>query len=133
MLYVQETEHNHAQLYLSHYIKAVDTDTQGRWVIVDLSICGTENSVFNIYAPNLDKQDEQTEFWTEINDYLDKRRGSKFIIGGDMNVISNGALDKSPSNTKRYALVEKLKSTLDEYKIVNIWRMKNPEKKGYSC
>ena len=39
---------------LTHYIKAVDTDTQGRWVIVGLKICGTEYSLFNIYAPNLD-------------------------------------------------------------------------------
>ena len=102
-------------------------------MIVDLNICGTEYSLFNIYAPNLEKkQGEQTAFWTEINDYLDKRRGSKFIIGGDMNVNLNGALDKNPSNTKRYESVEKFKTTLDEYKIVDIWRIKNPEMKGYS-
>ena len=38
-----------------------------------------------------------------------------------MNVILNGAQDKSPPNTKRYESVKKLKTTLDEYKIVDIW------------
>ena len=105
---------------LVQYIQNTNIDQDGRYTIVDMDINGTSYCFLNIYAPNLENQNEQLIFWNKVKLILYDRQGSNVIIGGDLNMFLDGQLDKSPQNTKLYRAIEEFKQTMDDYNLVDI-------------
>ena len=97
-----------------------------------MDINGTSYCFLNIYAPNLENQNEQLIFWNKVKLILYDRQGSNVIIGGDLNIFLDGQLDKSPQNTKLYRAIEDFKQTMDDYNLVDIWRINNENRKQFT-
>ena len=94
-------------------INHIDSDKSGRYIIIDLIINETAYTFLNAYAPNLEEQNIQTEFWDHIYKKLCIKEDHQIIIGGDLNVILNGEMDRKPPLTKTYKGVTKLKNVMD--------------------
>ena len=74
------------------------TDKEGRWVAIDVGLCGIRCSLVNIYVPNIDR----LAFFTDICNSVTQMGYPYVIIGRDFNQVRNPALDKSNTiNTKQ--------------------------------
>ena len=113
------------QKYKLH-ITSVEVDARGRYIILDLTIGSKIYHIINIYSPNLENENEQVDFWNEITTKLRAKDLGSIIMGGDLNTFLDCKLDKSPSTNKKYKGVDKLKNTIKEFNLIDIWRIKNP-------
>ena len=90
-------------------------------------------TIINIYAPTKDNDKAQTEFSDNLSDIIEQNSGTPLIIGGDFNTCLNPNMDtkggsiESESNYKN-----KLLDLAEEYDLVDIWRLRNTEKKQYT-
>lgn len=76
----------------------LSADKQGRKLIANIVLDEQDISLVNIYAPTLDKQEEQTTFFTELSNDI-KESEVKFIIaGGDFNVCLDPIKDRYKGN-----------------------------------
>lgn len=104
-------------------------DPNGRYVIVTGSIFNTPIILANVYAPNWDDH----KFFSDLLTSLPQVNSHRLILGGDMNMVMNPALDRSsqkPTSISKSAQV--LQSYLRNYGAVDIWRFLNPSTKQYS-
>ena len=69
--------------------------------------------LLNVYAPNLEDQNNQTEFWDHFYQKLSIKEDRQIIIGGDLNVIINGQMDRKPPTNKIYKGVTKWRHVMD--------------------
>ena len=63
---------------------------------------------------------------------LINRRGNKLILGGDLNVTLDNKIDRIPENDKIYKSVSKLLHICDDIKLIDSWRIKNPDIKRFT-
>ena len=108
-------------------------DDEGRYIILDARIQGSNFILLNIYAPN----DEvgQVNLWKDIRENLRKLSliGKKILIGGDLNVSLNISMDKyggtQKSKKKTIKIIQEMKEDLD---LIDIWRKRNKNKKQFT-
>ena len=78
--------------------KIIDTD--GNYIILDLTVNNEKITLTNLYGPNNDNP----QFFQTILDYIDEIGNSEVIICGDYNCVINPELDyynyKNINNTK---------------------------------
>ena len=113
-------------------IQNIDICHSGRYIVIDLEINETQYTLLNIYAPNLEDQITQAEFWERIYQNLKLKEERQIIIGGDLNVILNGELDRNPPIYKTYQGVTKLKNTMDMLNLIDVWRTANENSKRFT-
>lgn len=116
-------------------IGSVVRDSEGRFIGIDLHIDDHILSVCTLYAPTQDKPKRQVEFLEELEDLLSQLQGSNMILGGDFNCILDVNKDKNtpgmghpPAEQGRTAL----KSLIEEWGLVDIWRVRHPQERGYT-
>ena len=79
---------------LEFEIKSVITDDNGRYILLNAIVQGSDYILGNIYAPN--KIKEQCNFFDELQQKFDDFitiQDQRIIIGGDLNVIMDQNLD----------------------------------------
>ena len=117
---------------LAKYVTNNIIDSQGRYLITEMQIDQTKFVMINIYAPNLEKQAEQINYWNTIRRHLDNHRDSIVILGGDFNLYLNGDLDKKPPSLKVYKSTNQLREIMKDHNLNDIWRIKNENKRHFT-
>ena len=105
-------------------------DSEGRCIILDLTIQDTALYIVNIYAPNglLD----QITFFNKLNRRLQDINpdlNANIMLGGDFNVTLDPRVDKkggTPGGPSRAA--NTLKNILEQFELLDVWRVRNPDK-----
>ena len=79
---------------LEFEMKSIITDDNGRYILLNAKVQGSDYILGNIYAPN--KIKEQCNFFVELQQKLDDYftiQDQRIIIGGDFRVIMDQNLD----------------------------------------
>jgi len=109
-------------------------DPQGSYIILKADIADHKYTLINIYALNKDN---------DIANFLEKLRKTlleehfdadeKVIVGGDFNCTMNPLLDKKGSSlAPRKIAIASIECFQEEFILVDIWRVKNPEIKSFT-
>ena len=62
---------------------------------------------------------------------LTANMSKKIIMGGDFNVPLNLQLDSYGSKSEKIDVVIKIRDLMLDFNLVDIWRLRNPDKKCY--
>ena len=86
---------------LEFEMKSIITDDNGRYILLNAEVQGSDYILGNIYAPN--KIKEQCNFFVALQQKLDNfitTQDQRIIIGGDLNVIMDQNLDCAGGSPK---------------------------------
>ena len=103
-------------------------DLNGRYLILNMEIQGSQCILVNCYAPN--SEQEQIKLFRVIRDHLKKLepdRDVNIILGGDWNLIFNSSLDAlggKPSLESNS--LKQMYDLMTEFDLIDIWRIRNP-------
>ena len=104
-------------------------DSEGRFIILDVTINDVRLTLVNLYGPNLD----ESVFFTMVKTKLGEFNNSKIIIGGDFNVVQDYALDtfniQNKNNPKCHEVINSIK---DDFDLQDPWRLQNPTTRIYT-
>lgn len=116
--------HRKVQFIKSHVI----SDRNGRYIVVQGKLYGIPVILVNIYGPNWDNM----QFYTALFPLFPDLNSHKLILGGDFNCVLNAELDRSkPTTGKLSKSAGFINSFLQTYKILDVWRFKNPTSREY--
>lgn len=110
-------------------------DEEGRILGLDLELAGVVYSLINIYAPTQDRPKEQVAVLNRLEQFLTEMDASNIIIGGDFNCLLNPAIDKNnktPCNPSTSNVRNKIFMLMEEWGLMDIWRVRNPAKRDYT-
>ena len=113
---------------LEFEMKSIITDDNGRYILLNAKVQGSDYILGNIYAPN--KIKEQCNFFVELQQKLDDFitiQDQRIIIGGDFNVIMDQNLDCADGSPKKKESVKFLNDICLNYDLIDIWRTRNPD------
>ena len=116
-------------------LKSIRSDKEGRCLILETTIEDVPFLLVNIYAPNTTTQ--RTMFFQTLCELIydegfnesDKR----IILGGDFNVTMDPDLDCLGGNPVLKDSVKCVEDILMNYDLVDIWRIRNPDIKKFTC
>ena len=110
---------------IEYTIKKTISDTEGRFLIVEVEIEETVFILCNVYAPTKDHMDEQLNFLTKFREECLQYLDGNIIIGGDFNAILNPKLDKRGGRSDtRTDYVNNLTNFIEEFDLIDIWYYK---------
>ena len=115
---------------LEFELNSFSIDSEGRHVLLDATIQGSDFLLVNIYASN--DVTEQCGFFGNLNQLIENNYNNveqKIVVGGDFNVTFDQDLDCSggkPTCTKKncVACIQEVRLNFD---LVDIWRIRNPD------
>ncbi|CAH3122874.1 unnamed protein product [Pocillopora meandrina] len=103
---------------LQFELKSVKKDSQGRFVIVEALVQDSPVLLINIYAPN--NTHDAVDFYENLRTTLlesDYDQDYRFIMG---------------VKQKKKDVVTKIRELMLDFNLVDIWRLRNPDKKRYT-
>ena len=103
----------------------------GRKVIVCIKLNDSYYTLVNVYAPTKDNVKDQMTFVSSLRYDIENCTGN-IIIGGDLNVYLNTSLDKDVYEHANIPAAKEINSILEDYDLIDIWRVKNPDKKLFT-
>ena len=118
---------------LQFELKSVKKDSQGRFVIVEALVQDSPVLLINIYAPN--NTYDAVDFYENLRTTLlesDYDQDHKFIMGGDFHVPLSLQFNSYGSKTEKQDVVTKIHELMLDFNLVDIWRLRNPDKKCYT-
>ena len=118
---------------LQFEMKNTQSDSDGRYVLIDALIQDSPFLLLNIYAPNITS--EQCSFFSRILSTLDETDGtfsSQLIIGGDFNAHLHEELDNYGGRVEKKDSVKNIMEIKLAYDLVDIWRIRNPNKRKFT-
>lgn len=113
----------------------VSSDYDGRILFLDLEV---DNSTFTIgmyYAPTQDKPQCQLTALEDLEQALSDLNAENIIIGGDFNCFLDPLLDRNSSTTcpsLSDVVRDKLNLLRGDWGLCDLWRIKHPDKKGFT-
>jgi hypothetical protein len=108
-------------------------DTEGRIILIEITINDEDYVLVNYYAPTKDNLSEQIKCLNNLKDILVDFSDKQFIIGGDFNCCLNPGIDKRGDTIeKASACAESIQDTMNELNLCDIWRIRNPEAQRYT-
>ena len=112
---------------LEHSISNVDTDQDGRLVIINIEINNIIATLVALYAPNVDNP----KFFRTVGQMLRNRSEHKILIG-DFNLTLDVDLDRLNTYCNNEKAKTEVENIMDEYSLKDIWRERNSELREYS-
>ena len=109
-------------------MKSIITDDNGRYILLNAKVQGSDYILGNVYAPN--KIKEQCNFFVELQQKFDDFitiQDQRIIIGGDFNVIMDQNLDCAGGSPKEKESVIFLNDICLNYDLIDVWRTRNPD------
>jgi len=104
-------------------------DTDGNYVLVDISVLNQRISLGSIYGPSKDKPD----FYQNIFQLLEDMKNEEILIGGDWNLVMNPNKDYSNyrqvNNSRARATVLR---QMRAFNMIDIWRHLHEHDKKYT-
>ena len=110
-----------------HRISNVTRSIEGRYIICDLEMDGQFITLTAIYAPNQDCPG----FFSDLAQMLKTRHAHKVMIG-DFNLTLNVELDRLNTYHNNSRARDELENVMEEFSLVDIWRIQNSDRKEYS-
>jgi exonuclease III len=110
-------------------------DLDGRLLIIELKLNDNIYYLINVYAPSLNNETEKINFLLKLKNILTPLRNNNLILGGDWNIVLEPEMDKKGFNveTIKYAKArEIIKFLLEEFELIDCWRLHHPNKKQYT-
>ena len=115
--------------HVQNEVHKVISDSNGRYVIIDIEIDGIRMTLASIYAPN----DDSPEFIAEIIRHIESIPNDNRLIGGDYNLVLNLLLDKKGGrNTTHIKSQKKLLDWMESTDLVDVWRAHHPNDRKYT-
>ena len=109
-------------------------DFKSRFILLKSKINDEHFNLINIYAPN--KEKEQIEFIEDIQRILITEKvidTDNNVFAGDWNMVLDKDIDKlGGQNSGKSRSVVKLSELINDYNLIDIWRLKNEKKKRYT-
>lgn len=96
-------------------------DTDGRFIILQISKGMERFTLVNIYAPTSSNPADQLAMISNIQRILSGLEIHNLIIGGDLNFQLDVDLDSSYS--------KQIQTLMDDYDLVDVWKKRNPNSK----
>jgi len=81
---------------VSFFHNSTITDTEGRFIIINISVNSNPITIGNIYGPNSDDPSFFHNFFSSISN----NSNCPIIIGGDFNTVIDPSIDRSNNITK---------------------------------
>ena len=110
---------------------SINSDDEGRSIVMEAEVQGSPFLFVNIYAPN--KTQDQCCFFDKLNksieDCVDKEL--KIILGGDFNVTLDSDLDCSGGRPFTEDSVKNIQNLCFDFDLVDVWRIRNPERRRF--
>lgn len=107
----------------------VKHDDNGRWIEVRIKYEGSELTLLNVYAPNID----DPEFFKTMFHSLRQMDPREIILAGDFNLVLDIELDKMGGRKVTHWNSQKIvKAYMEELNLVDIWRIQHPEAKIFT-
>ena len=103
-------------------------DHEGRNVICNIKKMDSEYTLCNVYGPNLDNPG----YFKSVCKTLTKHSKENLIIGGDFNLTINNSIDRYCSTTNNHKSVAYLQSFMEENRLTDVWRDRNPDQRSYT-
>ena len=105
-------------------------DEEGRFLILKISTPSGSMLICNVYGPNSDSPEFYKKFFQELEPFSD----IPVILGGDLNLVLDPEMDKKggQSSSTHNKSREILLSKMDEYDLVDCFRILNPNEKRYT-
>ena len=104
-------------------------DTNGNYIILDLTVHDQKLTLINLYGPNNDNP----QFFQDISNFIDEIGNNEIIICGDYNCVLNPDLDyynyKNINNTKA---CEKVLEIMNKKYLLDPFREKYPQRKKFT-
>ena len=103
-------------------------DNNGRFLLINCEVEGNPLTIINIYSPTKDNIVGQMSFLESIKDKIEIHGDQNILLGGDLNTYLDIELDKrggKKDNVSKYTQL--LKSICEEYNLIDIWRVRNPQ------
>ena len=119
---------------LEHSIVDTREDTEGRFILVKCKIQGENFFLINAYAPNSEKDHQLflARLYANIVSFYDEEY-RHVVSEGDWNFTENILIDRAGGNPKLWKKsIEIMKKINDELDCVDIWRLRNTDKKQYT-
>jgi exonuclease III len=119
--------------FMDYNILSTILDPGGRYIALKIEIEGSLYSLINGYAPTADRLDEQMVWLDSILDILEGLGDTKIIFGGDINdgfTILDKFIGRQKWKESRYVLG--WREACQEYQLVDIWRILNPNAHKYT-
>lgn len=110
------------------------TDPAGRIILLKMIIEEERFCIINVYAPNDDNS--QIAYYKSLRNMLIKEKvldTYQLIMAGDFNLTMDVKMDKKGglpvTKTRPRNIIENI---IEQFDLIDIWRLKNPDKKRYT-
>ena len=106
------------------------SDSEGRLVIVELECIDNpckRLTICNLYGPNKDSPAFFTQAMTLVS-----KCSSELILIGDFNFVQDPNIDRRGSSNNFQNACTTVEEIKDEFSLIDIWRIRNPESLVYS-
>ena len=101
----------------------------GRILGLDITIDNKEFLLINIYGPNND----DSIFFTVLENFLCENNGKNIILGGDFNTIMDCKLDRKNGNADSHKRSrQRITNMMNTCNLFDVWRQHHPNKKQYT-
>ena len=114
-------------------VDTIHNSADGRILILELCIQGTNFKLINLYAPN--NEGEQKAFYLNVKNLLNKLKitpEDNVLMGGDFNITFNNDLERKGGERKKSKISEIMEEIALDAELHDIWRVKNPNTKRYT-
>ena len=123
---------------LDFKMEDLSRDHEGRLLTFNCYIQGLPVKLINVYAPNT--IEARIKYFRNLKQKIRREQDDSFskniILGGDFNTVLNYALDRKGgcgNFPARYReTVKLLEEILEEFDLVDVWRIRNPNIKRYT-
>ena len=112
-------------------VQKVTVDNDGRKVILCFKHNNNEFCIMNVYSPTQDHKLEQVTFITKLQNDIMENQDKSIIIGGDLNMHLS-ALDKYSTKFTQSKVSIKMKSIMEDFDLLDIWREHHPSVQRYT-
>ncbi len=112
----------------------VKRDSEGRKLAVSADFDGHSYVFTCVYAPTHDKCKEQCTFFHRLREWLAKNcsPAQLLVIGGDFNIPFDPNIDRTGASNINKKVTKAVSQLCRSLNIVDVWRMKHPEKQQYT-
>ena len=116
---------------LAALVGNIETDKNGRYLILQATIGDTAFQLCNIYSPN--NNSDQKVFFSSIRDILMKLSDNNVIIGGDFNcaLTHRDKLGGAAVERKNNVICE-ITQLCDLLKLQDVWRYQHPDQRQFT-
>jgi exonuclease III len=120
---------------LDYNIDNINTDSNGRLILIKIKINETLYNICNIYIPTRDHKRDQIAFANLLKEKLSSLDQYNLLIGGDFNLYLNPSLDKQDTMSNKHDYPEfraEILTIMESFNLTDCWRDLNPNKRRYT-